>query len=102
MNCLVLLFIVFIFVPIENILSFPTPIHRSTKSTLCSPNACITEPAFCLCGFEESSNDSCCKFECKLCPINFTIPSITFEIGPLNFFPLNSFNFSGLNFSFLG
>ncbi|CAF0914540.1 unnamed protein product [Rotaria sp. Silwood1] len=102
MKCLLLLFIVSIFLLIANILSFATPIRRTAKSTLCLPSACITDPSFCFCSVEENLNDSCCNLNCRLCPANFTIPSIIFDISPLNFFPLNSFNFSEINFSFLG
>jgi hypothetical protein len=97
MKCLLL-----ILVTITSILSYPTPIRRNGKSPSCVPNACIDEPTFCFCGFEKSPNDPCCEHTCSVCPANFTLPGINFQIGPLNFFPLGAFNLSGLNLSFLG
>ena len=86
------LLIISLLLTIASILSLPTSIHRTTKSSSCLPNVCIIESAFCFCGFEKSPNDPCCDYKCSVCPANLTFPWMTFEIGPLNFFPLGPMN----------
>ncbi|UJR36683.1 hypothetical protein I4U23_029400 [Adineta vaga] len=96
-------YLLLIFLSIATISSLPTtPIRRNIKSPSCIPNACIIEPAFCICGFEESPNDPCCEYKCSSCPADFTFPWMTFEIGSLNFFPLGTMNFSEVNWNLLG
>ncbi len=97
MKCLLL-----IIVSVVSILSLPTHIRRNGKSPSCTPNACIVETASCVCGFEESPNDACCDYKCRSCLSDFTFPTMTFGVGPLNFFPLGTFNLSGVDFSWLG
>ncbi|CAF0806893.1 unnamed protein product [Adineta ricciae] len=95
-------FLLFIAFAIATVSSSPTPIRRNSQTPSCNTNFCIYEPAFCLCGFEETPNDPCCKHKCSTCPADFVLPWMNFELGSLNFFPLEPMNFTGLNFNLLG
>ncbi|CAF1247869.1 unnamed protein product [Adineta steineri] len=88
-----------ILISITSILTLPTPIRRNTNSPLCVPNTCILESGFCFCGREDTPNDPCCNFRCRTCPTDFILPGISFEIGPMSFFPLG---LGTLNFTSIG
>ncbi|CAF1029871.1 unnamed protein product [Adineta steineri] len=87
-------FLLLIVISVTSILTLSIPVRRNTKFPLCIPDTCIQESALCFCDLEDTPNDPC-----RNCPADFIGPGISFEIGPMNFFPLG---LSTLNFTSIG